>query len=211
MEYRTIRGKASAEFVEKRSRFIAEITPAGDEQTALRFIEEIRAASRDARHHVFAYVIQDRLFRYSDDGEPQGPGGLPAYEVLAREELRFTAVVITRYFGGTLLGAPGLVRAYSRACRLAVEAAGIVVMRRCLRLSFSCPYSLYDRVQHAVAVCGGRIEHADYGGQVTVTVLIPETGAAALEQAVVNLTAGGSRPRILEEIYAAAGGRPPEE
>ena len=137
-EYKTIGARASDEFVEKKSRFIGHICPVTMQQEALDFIQSLKTKYWDATHNVYAYVLRDgQIRRYSDDGEPQGTAGIPTLDVLLKEGLTDCCVVVTRYFGGTLLGAGGLVRAYSHACKLAVDAGGVVTMALCTTLLIS--------------------------------------------------------------------------
>ncbi len=134
--YRTIEGAAQAEVVEKRSRFIAHLAHVGDEEAALRFLQEVRTEHAQARHNVYAYVLRGGRVRYSDDGEPPQTSGMPTYEALAHAGFVDVICVTTRYFGGTLLGTGGLVRAYTQACQKAVAAArgrGVGMPRRVAR------------------------------------------------------------------------------
>ena len=152
MEYRTVRERAEDFFLEKRSRFIGSIAPAQTEEEALRFLAEIRSEHPQARHHVYAYLLRERnTTRFSDAGEPSGTGGAPVLGVLQKEGLTDVVLVVTRYFGGTLLGAGGLTRAYAHAAKLAVDKASIRVMRLCASVRVSCPYALYDRLAAALS------------------------------------------------------------
>ena len=146
-EYKTILRAADAEFVEKKSRFIGHVRPVSTEEEALAFLAEMRARYWDASHNVYAYRIREGgAQRYSDDGEPQGTSGLPSLDVLRKSGVTDVIAVVTRYFGGTLLGAGGLVRAYSHTVSLALQQAGIAVMRVCTLAQLTCSYSQYGRV-----------------------------------------------------------------
>ena len=147
MQYRTIRAAASAEFVEKRSRFIGYISPVTTQQDAIAFIDSIKSKHWDATHNVPAYIIRNgNICRFSDDGEPQGTAGMPALNVLQKEELTDCVLVVTRYFGGILLGGGGLVRAYSHAAKIAVDAGGIVSRAECIIVKIRCDYTFYGRL-----------------------------------------------------------------
>ena len=145
MEYRTILNEASDEFIERKSRFIGYIKPVTTQEDAVSFINEIKSKHWDATHNVYAYILRDgQIRRYSDDGEPQGTAGIPVLDVLQKEGLTDCVVVVTRYFGGILLGGGGLVRAYSHAAKLAVDAAGVIKMSMCVRAECECDYGYYE-------------------------------------------------------------------
>ena len=145
-DYRTIRGTAAGEYEEKKSRFIAQLSFADSEEAALAFLEQVRQANRTARHNVYAYRLRaDHRERYSDDGEPAKTAGTPALEVLQHSGLTDLIVVITRYFGGVLLGTGGLVRAYTTATSRALANAEVVTVRSVIELCVELDYSLYDR------------------------------------------------------------------
>lgn len=201
MEYKTIKAQVSAELIEKRSRFIATISPVSDEKNAVEFIEMVRKQYKDARHNVSAYIIKDSLWRYSDDGEPQGTAGPPVYEVLSRENLQHVAVVVTRYFGGILLGAPGLIRAYSKTCRLSVEASEIITMKRYLKFSLECPYSCFSQIQRVISGCGGKIIKTVYENTIYLETEVPEKSNDHFRYAVTEATSGKIKPEFMEEIF----------
>ena len=147
LDYQTADRTASGEFTEKKSRFIGSISPVRTEAEAVAFIQQVQKTHPQARHHVYAYILRDgNLSRYSDAGEPSGTGGQPALQVLVREGLTDVCVVVTRYFGGVLLGAGGLTRAYARGAKVAVDAAGVAVMRLCCVYTVRCSYALYQRL-----------------------------------------------------------------
>ena len=159
MQYRTIRAAASAEFVEKRSRFIGYISPVTTQQDAIAFIDSIKSKHWDATHNVPAYIIRNgNICRFSDDGEPQGTAGMPALNVLQKEELTDCVLVVTRYFGGILLGGGGLVRAYSHAAKIAVDAGGIVTRAECSIVKIRCDYTFYGRLASLIPKQGGIVE-----------------------------------------------------
>ena len=189
-EYLVPSGEGIDEHTEKRSRFIGHIFPADTEEAAVAAIKSVREAMWDARHHVYAYVIRGGAMRYSDDGEPQGTGGLPVLDVLRRQELNNVCCVVTRYFGGILLGTGGLVRAYSKAASIAVDAAGISIMRLWQRFEIPCPYSLFERVKLEIDAHDGQTVSTDYGAQVDLTVRIPQGRADAFKARLIDLSSG---------------------
>lgn len=179
MEYLTVRGRSSAAFTEKRSKFIATLAPAASTGDAEALFEQLRASNPGARHCVTAYVLTGGSCHSSDDGEPQGTAGAPVLAVLTRRGLQNTAAVVVRYFGGVLLGAPGLVRAYSRAAVLAADAAETVVMRRCAVFRASVGYTGLAQLEHRVRAAGGVIRAPQYGARVTLEAVIPEERAGS--------------------------------
>ncbi|MEA5051567.1 MAG: YigZ family protein [Oscillospiraceae bacterium] len=200
--YRTLKRAARAELTEKRSRFIAAAAPVRTEAQALALLETVRAANRQASHNVWAYVLRENnLQRYSDDGEPQGTAGLPVLDVLARGGLTDAAVVVTRYFGGTLLGTGGLVRAYGEAASRAVAAAGIAVMEVCAVYELTCAYAEYDRLQRLLPPLGAAVEDSAFTDAVRLRVALPRENAPALCAQLVELTRGQQAPKLLGEKY----------
>ena len=169
-EYRTIAQAAQDEFVEKRSRFIGYARPVQTEEEAQAFIAEMKSRHWDATHNVYAYILREgNIQRYSDDGEPQGTAGIPTLDVLQKSHVTDVAVVVTRYFGGILLGGGGLVRAYSHGASIALKAAGIITMKECSLLMLSCDYSRYGRVSSLIPECGGIIDDTDFAVDVSKT------------------------------------------
>ncbi len=203
LDYKTVARGGSDEFTVKRSRFIGYAGPVKSNAEASAFIGEIKTAHWDATHNVYAYVLRDgQTRRYSDDGEPQGTAGIPALDVLLKEGLSDCAVVVTRYFGGVMLGAGGLVRAYSRASKIAVEAAGIVTVKRCVRLVIRCDYGFYGRLPAAAAESGGVIEATDFKEDVTITMHLPVEALARFEARVTDLSLGRVKCEKKNEFYA---------
>jgi uncharacterized YigZ family protein len=170
--YQTLAGgvEATGEFVDRRSRFIAQLKHVSSEHEADEFIAEVRARHHDARHNVPAWVLADGRERCSDDGEPQRTGGMPTLEVLHGAGLADVCCVVTRYFGGTLLGPGGLVRAYTAATQEAVAAAKaeglLVTMTQVTRVTCVIPYSAYGRVERLVSDCGGKIKDSVFAEDV---------------------------------------------
>ena len=193
--YRIVFTGGSGEIVEKKSRFIATVSPVESEEEALAFIEKTRKQYWDARHNCFAYVIGDHqeLMRFSDDGEPQGTAGKPMLDVLLGEELHNTAVVVTRYFGGTLLGTGGLVRAYSGAVQEGLRSCVLAEKRKGLQLSIGTDYSGIGKVQYLLGQRGIRILSSEYTDQVVLTVLVPLEQKRELLDALTEGTNGKAR------------------
>ena len=181
---------AESEFTEKRSRFIGQVWPVSSEEEAQ---ERIRAAKKkyhDARHNCWCYILGDNILRYSDDGEPQGTAGQPMLNVFQREGVGNVCCVVTRYFGGILLGAGGLTRAYGKAARDALAAAGVSTLRLWSRGRLHCDYSLLERIKLDIAALSGLVDSIDYGADVTITVSMPEGGFEGLQQRLTELSAG---------------------
>ena len=204
MNFKTIKKEAQAEFTEKRSRFIGYIRPVKTEAEAIAFVNEIRARHRDATHNCYAYAVRENnMTRYSDDGEPHGTAGLPILEVIRGAELLDVAVVVTRYFGGTLLGTGGLVRAYTRGAKEAVAAGGVaeIVECDCLRLAFE--YSYFERVRLLVESEEGVILDQQFGEGVTLLVQLRSERRERFEAALTELTFGKTELQFVEKSLAA--------
>ncbi len=176
------------EFYEKRSRFIGRLWPVETEEEALEKIREMKKMHYDATHNCWAYIIRDGAVRFSDDGEPGGTAGMPMLQVLQREQLYNVVCVVTRYFGGILLGAGGLVRAYTRGAKLAVDAAGKSVKRVWSVLYVPCPYSWYERVKLTAAAFGGVIRNTDFGADVELEIWMPEQSAAPFLEKLTDMS-----------------------
>ena len=195
---------AEAELVEKRSRFIGHIWPVADEAEARARIEEMKKRYHDARHNCWCYRLSSGVERYSDDGEPQGTAGVPMLAVFQKAEVTNLVCVVTRYFGGVLLGAGGLVRAYTQSAKDALDAAGIGEMRPWLRLGLPCPYGLFEQVKLRCAQQSGVLEDAQYADTVGMTMRFPAERAEACSDLVRELTAGSLVPEVLGELMAPA-------
>ena len=184
-------GYGEAEITEKRSRFIGRVWRTESEEEALAHLNEMREQHWDATHNVFAYSIREgSLMRYSDDGEPHGTSGKPTLDVFTGAKVTNFCCVITRYFGGILLGTGGLVRAYSQTAKAALENAGISVVRMWRKMLVACPYNLFERVRAELALIGGSEESIDYAGDVTLSVLVPEETAEAFTLRLADISAG---------------------
>lgn len=178
------------EFIEKKSRFIGRIWPVETEAAALEKIQEMKKQHYDATHNCWAYIIRDGAVRFSDDGEPGGTAGMPMLQVLQREGLYNVVCVVTRYFGGILLGAGGLVRAYTKGAKIAVDAAGKSMKRVWTALYVPCPYSFYERVKLEVEAFGGILRQTEFGAEVELDILLPEAQAKPFLERLTDLTSG---------------------
>jgi uncharacterized YigZ family protein len=203
-EYLTLRREAQAGFTERRSRFVGAAKPVGTEEEAADFIRAVRAGNRDARHNAFAFLLRGgRTARCSDDGEPQGTAGVPILNVLRKAAVADAAVVVTRYFGGVLLGAGGLVRAYSHAASLALSAAGTVRMGACFTAKLRCGYGRYGAVLPLIAKHGGGVDGVSYSGRVEICFHIPCGTAAAFQAALADATCGECRASLGGKTFYA--------
>lgn len=195
---------AESEFTEKRSRFITHLYKVGTEAEARARIEEMKKKYYDARHNCWCYLLQEGgVVRYSDDGEPQGTAGIPVLDVLLKENLTDCVVVATRYFGGTLLGTGGLVRAYSHTAKIAVDAGGIITMKLCKVLKVCCDYNFYGRLNSLIPECGGAIDNADFADTVTVTFKMPTDDVDSFEKKLVDLSFGKFKSEEIGEVFEA--------
>ena len=190
-EYYIPTGRGEAELVEKRSRFIGQVWRVDSEAEARARIEEVRRQHYDARHHCWCYRIREEgVERYSDDGEPQGTAGQPMLNVFQRENVTNVVCVVTRYFGGILLGAGGLVRAYTQSAKDALDRTGISVVRRWVALELPCAYAQFEAMRREVLAFGGVVEQVDYAADVLLSVLIPEERSAAFSAHILDVSAG---------------------
>jgi len=200
--YRTIQGDAQAELVEKKSRFIAQLRHVETEQDALDFLAEVRSAHPKARHNVYAYVLrEDNRVRYSDDGEPQKTAGLPTLSVLQHAQLTDVACVVTRYFGGTLLGTGGLVRAYTQSTQDAVAAAQVVQFIPCRDLLVELDYPQYDSVSNWLAQRNLQVVDAQFTSNVMVTVRALSEQADDLAAELLDFTQGRASIVVDDEAF----------
>lgn len=197
-EYKTVEFESKNEFVEKKSRFIGYVKPVKTQEEATNFINSIKSKHWDATHNVSAFVLRENnIQRSSDDGEPSGTAGVPTLDLLLKENLVDVCVVVTRYFGGTLLGAGGLIRAYSHASKIAVEAGHIITMAPCKILSVSVDYSFYDRLNILLSDFNANIENSEFTDNVAVTFSIRENTVPLLQD---KLTQQSNGKYILKEI-----------
>lgn len=200
-DYTTVRGTASAEIEEKHSRFIASVSFADTEQAALDFLASVRAQNRAARHNVYAYVLREgNRTRYSDDGEPAKTAGLPVLEAIQHAGVTDCVVVVTRYFGGILLGTGGLVRAYTASAAAGLAAAEIVTVRSCVSVEITVEYSLYERAALLFQQAGARLEEPVFSDKVFLRGIMPAGSEAGLLPALQQLTRGG-QAKVSDPFY----------
>lgn len=174
--YKTFGQNAVAELVEKRSRFIAQAFRIQTEEEALSILNEIRSKFWDARHHVYAYTLRDNnITRFSDDGEPAKTAGPPVLDVITREEVTDCMIVVTRYFGGTLLGAGGLVRAYGKSAKMALDVATVITMTPCVQYRATVSYGDWGKFQNVLKNTGASAPEGEFGAEITASFWIPLT------------------------------------
>lgn len=201
--YRTVLGGGKGEIVEKKSRFIATVRPVENEEEAAAFIEEMKKKYWDARHNCSAFTagLSQPVTRSSDDGEPSGTAGKPMLEVLLKEELRNVAVVVTRYFGGTLLGTGGLIRAYTQAARAALDNCRIVTRQYGQRLYIRTDYTAFGKVQYLLGSLGIAPIQVEYTDCVTTEVLVPLADSQRLKKQITEATNGSAVLRDGDKLY----------
>lgn len=186
--------EGTSEYIEKKSRFLGLIVPVTTEAEARAQLDSVKKREYDARHNCWAYILHSGQKRYSDDGEPQGTAGQPILNVLEREGVQDVLCVVTRYFGGILLGAGGLCRAYTKAAKDALGDAGISELRPWSVLRLDCPYALFERVKLELEKRGGTVISSEYGAQIALTAALPEPGEAVFAKALQELSAGSLVP-----------------
>ena len=190
-EYRTVEFEADDYFIEKKSRFIGYVKPVKTVDEAVDFINSIKSKHWDATHNVYAYVLRENnVQRYSDDGEPSGTAGVPMLDVLLKEHLVDVCVVGTRYFGGTMLGAGGLVRAYSHTSKIAVEAGNIITMAQCAVMEVCVDYSFYERMNIILADFNANVLSVDFADNVKIKFSIRENLQQPLQDKITDVSNG---------------------
>lgn len=201
MEYKTIARRCEARFIEKKSEFIGYLCPVQTEEQAVAFIEEIRAMHRKATHNCYAYILRENnAARHSDDGEPGGTAGVPIYEVLRKEGLTDVCCVVTRYFGGVLLGAGGLVRAYTKGAKDAVDAAQIKCMTEAVKLAVTVDYGLYGRLAQVFADFDARVEDERFADNVRIVLHIRAENSQKLTDKLVDVCNGAVSVEEIEKL-----------
>ncbi len=201
-EYKTIKTASSDEFIVKKSRFIGYVKPVKTQEEALEFISEIKSKHWDATHNVYAYTLRDGgVRRFSDDGEPQGTAGIPSLDVLLKEEVVDCCVVVTRYFGGIMLGAGGLVRAYSHGAKIALDAGGIITMSLCKIVRVKTDYNFYGRLVPLICEEGGIVEDTQFTDNVEVTFRIPQDKVPFFESRLVDVSCGKFHSEVIDEKF----------
>lgn len=201
--YKTVKQAAQDEFIVNKSRFIGYACPCETEEEALAFLKRIREKHRDATHNCYAYVIGANagIMRYSDDGEPGGTAGLPMMEVLKNRGVVNCCVVVTRYFGGVLLGAGGLVRAYTHGCAIALDAAQVSVMEKSVRVLFDVPYPLWDKFSYSLQSLPVLLENTSFQASVDATLLIRERDQEEICKKLQTLTDGKADYLTEDELF----------
>lgn len=198
----TVSREAHVDFEEKRSIFIGHAIRTDTEEEAQSFIKQIKKQYQDATHNVYAYMMQGEMIaRYSDDGEPQGTAGMPVLDVIRKSGVRNVCVVVTRYFGGTLLGAGGLVRAYSHSASIALEAAGIITYESYTEYKLVCGYSEYQKYNVILMNCGALIDSTDFSDKVTLNFAIKKKEGDGLVKKIVECSYGKDAPEVIGERY----------
>ncbi len=200
--YITVKGRDEDEFVERRSRFIGYIKHVETEKEATDFIAEIRSKHWDATHNVYAYSLRDgQIKRYSDDNEPSGTAGIPVLDVLQKNNVVDAVVVVTRYFGGVLLGAGGLVRAYSHSASIALKKIGTVTMQMCSLCELSCTYTQYGKIPATIASFDGVVDDSVFTDNVTVKFHLPCDNLKKLNEVLSELTCGAVEAKKHSESF----------
>lgn len=201
-DYKTVEKESCDEFVVKKSRFIGYVKPVKTADEAVSFINEIKSKHWDATHNVYAYVLRDgQIRRYSDDGEPQGTAGIPVLDVLLKEGLTDVVVVATRYFGGIMLGAGGLVRAYSHTAKIAADSGNIITMSLCTVANLCCDYNFYGKLTALICSSDGTVLDTQFEENVTVTFSIPSENFEMLNASIFDISCGRYKSEIIKEEY----------
>lgn len=202
MGYTTIKDRAEASFIEKKSEFIGYIAPVTTNDEAVAFINEVKSKHRKAKHNVYAYILREgNTSRYSDDGEPQGTAGIPVLDVLKKRGLTDVCCVVTRYFGGILLGGGGLVRAYSHAVSIAIDSATIMDMCSSYEVSFVTDYTLYGRVSYILPEFGVKLLDTIFEDNVTTKLLVRVEQFEPLKAKLIDISNGAITVQRSEEKY----------
>lgn len=203
-DYKTVQFEAKGEFVEKRSRFIGYCKPVKTEQEAVEFINSKRTEHWDATHNVYAYSLREgNIKRYSDDGEPSGTAGMPTLDVILKNDIYDVCIVVTRYFGGVLLGTGGLVRAYSQGAKVALEAGNVVLMQSCAVCNTKCSYNQYGKVSSLIMEIGAVVEDTVYESDVSIKFHIKPDILPLLNKKLADATSGEVQAISDSEEYFA--------
>ena len=201
-QFTTVSREAHVEFEEKRSIFLGHAIRTDTEEEAQAFIKQLKKQYQDATHNVFGYMLRgDLIARYSDDGEPQGTAGMPVLDVIRKSGVRNVCVVVTRYFGGTLLGAGGLVRAYSHAASLALDAAGIITYEPYTEYGLRCGYSDYQKYSVLLAGAGALVDGTDFEADVCIRFAIRKRDREGLIAKIVETGYGKDVPEEIGERF----------
>lgn len=190
LSYKTVKQFADVKFTEQKSKFIGYCRPVCDEKQAIDFINQIKQKHWDAKHNVYAYILKDGTARYSDDGEPQSTAGIPVLDIMKNENLCDTCIVVTRYFGGILLGTGGLVRAYSTAAKLAVNASKVITMVKAVECNLTCDYSMYSKINALLLENGCEITDSIFEEDVFLNFAVCEDSLQLIKDKITEITAG---------------------
>ncbi len=202
LEYKTVSGYASAEIIEKKSKFIGYISPADTEEAAWQFLEFIRQKHRDATHNVYAYILnENNINKFSDDGEPAKTAGAPVLDVISGEGLTNVIIVVTRYFGGTLLGTGGLVKAYKQAAKAALDNTKIVIMTESVQAHMNLPYNLWGRIEKELELRGCITEKVDFSEDISVSFICKKCGFDAVKNSIADISGGNVVPQEIDTLY----------
>ena len=202
VKYKTIKKEAKTVLVEKKSKFIASVCPCRTEEEALEFLKRIRTTYPDATHNVYAYIIdENNIYRYSDDGEPGGTAGMPVLDVIRKEGIVDVCVVVTRYFGGTLLGTGGLVHAYSMSARQGLAEAGIITKCLCNVVSVNVDYALSGKIRYKIDTEKLILENTDYANEVVFYVCCPIEETEKFINDVTDITNAKAQCSVTEQKY----------
>ena len=200
--YKTVEFQSSDEFIEQRSKFIGYVKPVQTEQQALDFINEKRQKHWDATHNVYAYVLREgNIQRYSDDGEPHGTAGVPTLDVINKSGVTDVVVVVTRYFGGILLGAGGLVRAYTKGAKIALEAGNIITMESCYTAVLECDYNQYGKISGLIPSNNGVIDNTNFTDKVEIEYHISPENFTKFQKQLADTTSGSVETEIIDEKF----------
>lgn len=201
-EYITVKENAEAELIEKRSRFIAQVFPIKSEAEALEHIANVKKKYWDARHNVYAYILREGgICRYTDDGEPSGTAGVPTLNVMQKRGVTDCLVIVTRYFGGVLLGTGGLVRAYSGAAALGLDAAGVTKAIPCTLFSLSCPYPDYEQLLRLTESENAVVDSTEFLDEVTLNLLIKSDDYEGFKDKLTDKFCGRLKTETIGEKY----------
>ena len=199
--FRVPASSGESELTEKRSRFLGHLQPVETEYEAKAFITSVKKQYHDARHNCWCYRLYNGPDRFSDDGEPSGSAGMPMLEVFRREDVFNLVCVVTRYFGGVLLGTGGLSRAYSGTAKLALTEAGILLLGHRKQLMLKCPYAMTERMKNLIAAAGAEISDLRYSEDVSISVLVPDSKAEELVQQIKEISSGRICPVMGDSVY----------
>lgn len=200
--YKTVAGEGSTLFVDRKSKFISHVAPVDNEADAIEYLNSIKAKYPDARHNVYAYVIdENNIFRYSDDGEPSGTAGMPVLDTIRKSGIVDVIVVVTRYFGGTLLGTGGLVHAYGTSASEGLSDAGIIIKTLCDIVSVKIDYTMLGTLQHALMSSGYTIEDTEYGDKVTLKISTPTDMTETFIKKLIDITNGRAEYELVDKKY----------